>query len=83
MTEAHPATTMLETDGRDCLSASAEPDSGHHGYPVCFSRHHELSKDPGLCLTQIDVNPLMVGRAGAGAKAADALVLLDPPRTTP
>jgi acetyltransferase len=41
-----------------------------------------LALDLEEFIAEIDINPLMVGAEGSGAKAADALMILDPARRT-
>jgi acetyltransferase len=77
--DADAAAMIRETKGYTLLAgARGRPKADVAAIEVVLLKMSRLALDLEPHLAEIDVNPLMVGAEGQGAKAADALMLLDP-----
>jgi acyl-CoA synthetase (NDP forming) len=76
--DADAAAMIRETKGYKLLAgARGRPKADVAAIEDVLLKMSRLSLDLEPYLSEIDVNPLMVGAEGQGAKAADALMLLD------
>jgi len=78
------AAMIRETKGYKLLAgARGNPTADVAAIEEILLSMSRLALDLETHLAEIDINPLMVGPEGEGAKAADALILLDSPGATP
>ena len=78
LSDADAAAMIRETKGYKLLAgARGRPKADVAAIEDVLLKMSRLSLDLEPYLSEIDVNPLMVGAEGQGAKAADALMLLD------
>jgi acyl-CoA synthetase (NDP forming) len=76
--DADAAAMIRETKGYRLLAgARGRPKADVAAIEDVLLKMSRLSLDLESYLVEVDVNPLMVGAEGQGAKAADALMLLD------
>jgi acetate---CoA ligase (ADP-forming) len=78
LTKTDAATMIRDTKGYKLLAgARGRPEADVSAIEDALLRLSRLALDLETHLSEIDINPLMVGVAGAGAKAADAVMVLD------
>ncbi len=83
LAESDAAAMIRETKGYKLLAgARGRPKADVAAIEDVLLRMSRLALNLETRLAEIDINPLMVGTEGTGAKAADALILLDSPRVT-
>jgi acyl-CoA synthetase (NDP forming) len=83
LTKKDAAAMIRETKGYKLLAgARGRPKADVAAIEDVLLKMSRLALDLETRLAEIDINPLMVGTEGGGAKAADALMLLDSPRAT-